>query len=108
MKMSSNLSAINLCDACVVGKIHSIKFSSVDIKTTTPFQLIHTDVWGPSSTFSIDGFKYYVHFVDDFTQFIWIFPLSVKSEVITTHKHFLTFIERQFNTKVKVVQSDWG
>lgn len=103
MKMPSNLSTMNFCNSCDVGKIHSINFHSVEIKITAPFQLIHIDVWGPSSTPSIDGFKYYVHFVDDFSRFTWIFPMSAKSEVSSIFKKFLTFIERQFCTKLKAV-----
>lgn len=53
--------------------------------TTTPFEILHTDVWGPSSVCSIDGFKYYLLIVDDYTKFTWIFPMTVKSEVSSIH-----------------------
>lgn len=40
------LSDIKFCDACAMGKIHSMHFPTVDVNTSAPFQLIHTDVWG--------------------------------------------------------------
>jgi hypothetical protein len=36
-----------------------------------PLELIHSDVWGPAPIF-VDGYKYYIDFIDDFTKFTWI------------------------------------
>lgn len=85
-----------------------MNFPSVSVKTRAPFQLVHTDVWGPSSIPSVDGFKYYIHFVDDFTRFTWIFPLRAKSEVHSIFVNFNSYVERQFCTKILCLQSDWG
>ncbi|KAD6794413.1 hypothetical protein E3N88_05309 [Mikania micrantha] len=39
---------------------------------------------------------------------MWFFPLARKSDVYETFKRFLVMVERQFNTKLKTVQTDWG
>lgn len=65
-------------------------------------------MWGPSPYVSSEGYKYYIHFVDDFTRFTWIFPLKAKSEAFTRVTQFQAFVERQFDTKLKCLQTDWG
>lgn len=65
----------HFCDACHQGKIHQIPHSSTSIKTTTVFQLVHFDIWGPAFQPTTQGYKYYISFADDFT---WIFPLTLK------------------------------
>lgn len=47
-------------------------------------------------------------FVHDYTRFTRIFPLAAKSEVTSVFKRFFVFIERQFDTRIKAIQSDWG
>ena len=37
----------------------------VNKQASTPFVLVHFDVWGPSPIMSPTGFKYFVTFVDD-------------------------------------------
>lgn len=40
----SPMSILALCDACQYGKLHQFSFYSIDIKTTVPLELIHTDL----------------------------------------------------------------
>ena len=46
--------------------------------------------------------------MDDFTRYTWIFPLRLKSEVVGMFQYFNKMIERQFNAKIKCLQTDWG
>jgi hypothetical protein len=57
---------------------------------------------------SSSGFKYYVHFVDDFSRFTWIYPLKQKSETVQAFTQFKNLTENQFNKKIKVIQCDGG
>lgn len=95
--------AIAFCDACKLGKLHQMSFHSVVHLATAPFQIIHADVWGPSSTLSMDGYRYYLVIVDDYTRYTWIFPLKLKSEVASVMCQFISFVERQFSTKIKTI-----
>ena len=40
--------------------------------------------------------------------FTWIFPLKVKFEAYSKVIQFQTFVERQFEHKIKCLQTDWG
>lgn len=66
------------------------------------------DVWGPASVFSTKGYIYYLVIVDDFTRYSWLFPIVLKSDVAGVVTQFVVKIERQFNTKVRVFQTDMG
>ncbi|KAH9664249.1 Integrase catalytic domain-containing protein [Citrus sinensis] len=68
LKNMSGNKTIDSCDACKMGKIHKLHFPITETKTKNPLELLHTDLWGPSPTPFIQGYKYYVSFVDDFTR----------------------------------------
>ena len=70
----------SLCSSCAMGKCSKLPFSSVSCSTSRPLELIHTDIWGPSPTVYVQGFRYYIIFVDDYTKYCWFFPLTYKSE----------------------------
>jgi hypothetical protein len=57
---------------------------------------------------SMNNKRFFLCIVDDFSKYIWIFPLSQKSEVYATFLHFKILVENYFNSKIKSVQSDNG
>ena len=63
--------------------------------------MIHMDARGPSPYLSIEGYRFYIAFMGDFTKYTWIYPLQLKFEVATICLQFHRMIERQFDTKVK-------
>ncbi|KAL4569135.1 hypothetical protein LXL04_024766 [Taraxacum kok-saghyz] len=91
-----------------LGKKHKLPFTSDHISCTKPFKLIYYDVWGPLPMFSINGNRYFVLSVDDYTKFVWIYFLSTKSQVLQTFNNFRTMIKTQFGYEIKSFQSDWG
>ena len=79
------------------------------MSSTSPLQLVHSDVWGPVRVTSTLGYKYYVIFIDDFTRFTWLFLLKHKSEAFIVFLHFKAFVENQFESKIKILRIDgWG
>ena len=99
---------IDFCAACKFGKMHQFNFPYSLHKSKRPFEIVHSDLWGPFPHVSSEGYNYYIHFVDDFTRFTWIFPLKVKFEAYSKVIQFQTFVERQFEHKIKCLQTDWG
>lgn len=57
---------------------------------------------------SIEGFKYYIHFIDDFTIFTWIYPFKCKSEALSVFCSCKKLVENKFDKKIKCLQSNLG
>lgn len=57
---------------------------------------------------SMDGYKYYISFVDDYIRYSWIFHLVLKSDALEIFKNFKCLVEKQFNMYIKTLQSDMG
>lgn len=91
-----------MCTACIHGKIAKKPFSGESVRCIMSFDRIHMDVWRPSSVRSIEGYRFYVTFVDDCTRHVWIFPLFNKSEVFPTFVQFYNFVEVQFGIRINV------
>ena len=96
-----------LCHSCQLGKHVRLPFSSSTSYSTTPFEIVHCDVW-TSPVASISGSRYYLVILDDFSHFCWTFPLAHKSEVHKHITHFCNFVQTQFGLSVKSIQADNG
>ncbi|KAG8472240.1 hypothetical protein CXB51_034481 [Gossypium anomalum] len=77
-------SITSVCSACQLGKAHKLPFSSSRTVYSSSFELVTTNVWGPSHVKS-NGFLYYVSFVD-----------------------FNQMVRVQFGYSIKALQSDGG
>jgi hypothetical protein len=55
------------CEICHFSKSFRLPFKSSLSQTTQTFEIVHSEVWGPFSS-SLDGFKYFVTFIDDFSK----------------------------------------
>ena len=65
-----------------------------------------SSIWGATPIPRAPGNRYYIHFVDDYTNFTWICPLKQRSEVIVTFKQFKIVIEKSLNKSIQCVQID--
>ena len=81
-------------------------FKNVHVSALKPLELIYSNIWGPAPVLSTSGARYYISFLDDATKFLWIFPLKLKSNACQTFIHFQAAVERQFDTKIKALQSN--
>jgi len=87
---SSNSSISHFYDSCSINKSHCLPFHKHGLTSSTPFDLIYTDVWGPSPQTSIQDHKYYMIFIDHFTKYVWFFH-SVTNLMLKSS--FLNFIK---------------
>lgn len=102
---SDNKSVI--CDACQQGKSHQLPFFLSSRVTTSPLEIIYSDVWGPAQT-SVSGHQHYVSFVDAYSRFTWLYLLKHKSDVFQIFLQFQQHVERLLSKKIIHVQTDWG
>ena len=98
-----------LCSSCQVGKqVGNTHPKKSIMSTSKAFELMHMDLFGPTTYTSIGGNKYGFVIVDDFTRYTWVFFLMDKSDVFTIFKSFVKGIHNEFETTIKRVISDNG
>ncbi|KAJ9680649.1 hypothetical protein PVL29_019846 [Vitis rotundifolia] len=99
-KMVPRFSFLSLlaCESCQLGKHTCVSFPKrLNNRAKSPFELVHTDVWGPCQTASTLGFQYFVTFIDDYSRCTWLFSIFQK---------FYAEIQTQFNISIHVLRSD--
>ena len=96
------------CTHCLYGKMHNLSFPHSDFKASAPFELVHSDLWGPTPVVSVNGYKYYILFVDHYSRFSWLYMLKSKSEAFTKFVHFNAMVANQFSLKIKTFRTDGG
>jgi hypothetical protein len=97
----------DFCHACQLDKHTRLPFCSSSHHAEHPFDLIHLDLW-TSPVVSVSGSKYYLVILDDFTHYLWTFPLKLKFDTFTTLSNFFAYLSTQFGRTVKAIQCDNG
>jgi hypothetical protein len=97
----------HLCHACQLGRHVCLPFSSSSSHATHAFDLVHCDLWTSPIT-SMSGYKYYLVVLDDFSHYVWTFPLHAKSKAVPALRHFFAWVSTQFGLTIKAVQCDNG
>ncbi|ONK72653.1 uncharacterized protein A4U43_C04F21630 [Asparagus officinalis] len=97
----------DLCESCIFGKQKRISFKRIG---RTPkerkLELVHTDVWGPTSVQSTGGRLYFVTFIDNHSRKTWVYFMKHKLEVFEVFKRWKTMVENKTGLKVKKLGSN--
>jgi transposase InsO family protein len=97
-----------VCDVCELAKHTRTNYPSSCERSKVPFEVVHSDVWGPSNVTSLLGERWYVTFIDGFSKCTWLYLLKQKSEVLCAFENFYTLVCNQYNASVKIFRSDNG
>lgn len=77
----SGLTDFELCENCIYGKSHMLKFSKVIRNTKSTLDYIHSDLYGsPNVPSSMSKYQYFITFIDDFSRKVWIYFLKTKDQ----------------------------
>ena len=106
--ISINDRLVNDRVVCPLSKKTSLPFPMSTTRSSSVFESIHIDVWGPHKISSHVGFKYFLTIVDDYSRITWLYFLRVKFYVVTVLKSFIQMVKTQFYHYVKNVRSDNG
>ena len=91
-----------------MGKGKTLPFPLHDSLAMKCFDIVHSDVWGIAPVIPHSHYKYFVTFIDDYSRFTWIYFLHAKSDVFSVFEVFLSYVENQFSTTIKILRSDSG
>lgn len=113
LKYVSNKIPINIpssfttskCTICPLAKFNRFHFHSNNNVCTKPFELIHSDVWGPYGQPTYDNKTYFLTLVDDHSRFTWTY-LKSKCKATDKIKHIFALVKTQFNKFIKCIRSN--
>jgi hypothetical protein len=97
-----------ICETCIKSKSHRTTYYSSLNKCENPFDLIYTDVWGPSPLISKSDCRWYVSFIDDCPRMVWHYLLKIKDEVSKIIQDFHKMLKTQFGKEIKIIRSNNG
>ncbi|KAK8954800.1 hypothetical protein KSP39_PZI002048 [Platanthera zijinensis] len=96
------------CDVCQLSKHTRTSYPVSISRSSAPFEIVHSDVWGPAPIVSYDGFRYFVSFIDDFTRCCWVYLMRAKSDVFYFYTQFSHMVATQFSSRIQILRSDNG
>ncbi|WVZ85245.1 hypothetical protein U9M48_032192, partial [Paspalum notatum var. saurae] len=98
-----------LCSACQAGKqVANTHPSKTFMSTSRTLELLHMDLFGPTTYTSIGGNNYGFVIVDDFLRYTWVYFLEDKTEVANVFSKFAKRAQNEFNTSIVKIRSDNG
>lgn len=96
------------CEICPLARQHRLPFPNSSIRTSSPFEMIPCDIWGPFAIATPNGNHYFLTIVDDYTRCTWIFLMKFKFETRFFLESFFSLVEIQFASHIKILRSENG
>jgi len=94
-----------VCEYFLARKATRLPFDKAKI-TSSPLQLIHSNIYGPMNLRARYGGNFFIIFIDDFTWFSHVYLISHKFEVLDCFIRYTNFVENKLSTKIKVLRTD--
>ncbi|GMF13226.1 unnamed protein product [Phytophthora lilii] len=94
------------CSACIYAKSHRAAFSSnrrVE-RASMPLQKVHSDICGPLPVPSFSGCRYFVVFIDDFTRYMFTYPIKTRSQLYSCYENFRMKALNIFRSNVHILE----
>ncbi|XP_074372026.1 uncharacterized protein LOC141712832 [Apium graveolens] len=96
------------CDTCHLAKQTRLSFSDSITSSSSLFELIHVDVWGPCKYKTHGNCSYFFTIVEDLSRTTRVFLLPDKSQVYLLLRNHITYIHKQFSCHIKCLRTDNG
>ena len=97
-----------VCEGCIFGKSHRLKFPVGGGRADNVGDLIHADVCGPMHVPTPEGYRYFVLFKDDCSRFSVVKLMKNKNEAGAHFVEFAEWIYTQTGRRIKVLRTDQG
>jgi hypothetical protein len=89
---SDKLDKLYLCEHCVLGKSHRVKFGTPMHVSSGPFGYAHIDLWGPSRVKTLGGGSSFRSIIGDFSRRVWLYVFKDKIETFKRFKEWYSLI----------------
>ncbi|GKA21900.1 retrovirus-related pol polyprotein from transposon TNT 1-94 [Tanacetum coccineum] len=99
----------HLCSACEQGKSRKASLSPKLVPSTeSKLELLHMDLCGPMRVASINGKKYILVIVDDYSRYTWVYFLRTKDEAPDMIIDFVNQVQRNLKASILTIRTDNG
>lgn len=95
----------NTCDICCRAKESKNSYTEQRRRAARTLEIVHVDLIGPLET-SVNGEKYVVCFMDDFTHYTVTFALHNKSDIAQRFEEFEKAATAKFGCKISTLRCD--
>ncbi|GJR93037.1 retrovirus-related pol polyprotein from transposon TNT 1-94 [Tanacetum coccineum] len=97
----------HLCSACEQGKSKKASLPPKMVPSTeSKLELLHMDLCRPIRVASINGKKYILVIVDDYSRYTWVYFLRTKDEAMIFD--FVNQVQRNLKASILTIQNDNG
>ncbi|GJY67774.1 retrovirus-related pol polyprotein from transposon TNT 1-94 [Tanacetum coccineum] len=99
----------HLCSACEQGKSKKASLPSKLVPSTeSKLKLLHMDLYGPMRVASINGKKYILFIIDDYSRYTWVYFLHTKDEAPNMIINFINQVQRNLKAQILKIRTDNG
>jgi transposase InsO family protein len=99
---------LDFCQGCIEGKAHKVPFPKQSgSRATDVLRLVHSDVCDMHAR-TVNGERYFVSFIDDFSRFATIYIIKTKDEVLNCFKKFHKEVTVEKGKPLVCLRSDGG
>ena len=96
-----------ICKGCVVGKHPEHKFDRGKAsRASCILGLIHSDISGTMPITSMNGSRYFLNFIDDFSRSTWVLFIKNKSKVLEKFIELKSLIENASGQNINILSSN--
>ncbi|GJR68058.1 retrovirus-related pol polyprotein from transposon TNT 1-94 [Tanacetum coccineum] len=99
----------HLCSACEQGKSKKASLPPKLVPSTeSKLELLHMDLCGPMRVASINGKKYILVIVDDYSRYTWVYFLRTKDEAPDMIIDFVNQVQRNLKASILTIRTNNG
>ena len=99
---------LTFCESCTHCGQHRTKFSKREKRAELPLGLAHSDLCGKINEKSLSGAEYFLSFIDDKTQYVWVYFLKRKKQVFEKFVEWKKLVEKESGETFKILRTDNG
>ena len=102
-----NLNKVEFCESCVNGKMTRLPFKTRN-RSSSFLEIIHSDVCGPITPTPHDNKRFFVTFIDDYSNFVCVYIIENKSEVFDCFREYAQMVQTKFKKRISTLRCDNG
>ena len=91
------------CESCLEGKMTKRSFAGKGLRAKVPLELVHSDLCGPMDIKARVGYKYFIHFIDDYSRYGHVYLMHHKYGSLEKFKEYKAKVEVELGKTIKIL-----